>query len=161
MFSGYWQVKMEESQKDITTFPIRFGNFRFEVMPMGIINAPSTYQKMMDRILKDVPFTRAYLDDVIIHSSTMDEHVEHLAATLRWLSGHDLRLPVKKRFLGQDSVDLLGHVISHDVVHTNPQKVLAVKAAPIPVEKTDVRSLLGPAGYYRRFIRNFVHNSIL
>ena len=160
LFSGYWQIKMEESQKDITTFATRWGNFRFEVMPMGLINAPSTFQRMMDEILKDIPFARAYLDDVVVFSTSMEQHLEHLSVVLRHLAGHELRLRITKCFFCQDSVELLGHIVSAEGIRTDPKKVQAVKDAPVPMDKTGIRSFLGLVGYYRRFISGFADISI-
>ena len=159
LFSGYWQIQMEESHKDITTFTTRFGNFRFEVMPMGLINAPSTFQKMMDGLLKDIPFARAYLDDVVIFSASLEDHLEHLQVVLTLLAGFNLRLRVAKCFFAQPQVELLGHIVDKEGVHTDPKKIKAIKEAPTPTDTSGVRSFLGLAGYYRRFIRNFADHA--
>ena len=117
---------MAETHKDITTFTTRYGNFRFEVMPMGLINAPSTFQKMMDDILKDIPFARAYLDDVVIFSASIEEHMKHLHVVLTLLAGFNLRLRVAKCFFAQPQVELLGHVVNKNGVHTDPKKIKAI-----------------------------------
>ena len=159
-FSGYWKIKMEEALKDVTAFTTRYGNFRFEVMPFGLINAPSTFQKMMDDILKDLPFARAYLDDVVIFSKSMDDHMRHVSAVFDRISSHSLRLRVSKCVFCQEKVHLLGHVVTPNGIEVDPEKVKAVSDAPAPTDKTGVRSFIGLAGYYRRFIRDFAHITV-
>lgn len=155
LFQGYWQVKMAEACKEHTTFVTRYGTFSFEVMPFGLINAPATFQKMMDHILRDLPFARAYLDDVVIHSKTLEEHLEHLQLVFERLRQHQLKLRVEKCSFCSENVELLGHVVTSDGVKTDPKKIEAVREAPVPQDRGAVRSFLGLAGYYRRFIRDF------
>ena len=154
-FSGYWQFKMEEELKDFTTLTCRFGNFSFNVMPFGLMNAPSTFQKTMDDILKGLPFARAYLDDVIIYSESMEEHMAHLSTVFELIASYQFRLRVTKCVFCQDEVELLGHIVSKEGIRTDPSKIKSVRDAPTPTDKTGVRSFLGLAGYYRRFIKNF------
>ena len=159
-FSGYWKIKMEEALKDVTAFTTRYGNFRFEVMPFGLINAPSTFQKMMDDILKDIPFARAYLDDVVIFSKSMDDHMRHVSAVFDRISSHRLRLLVRKCVFCQEKFHLLCHVVTPNGIEVDPEKVKVVSDAPAPTDKTGVRSFVGLAGYYRRFIRDFAHITV-
>lgn len=87
---GYWQVKMAEFCKKYKTFVTRFGTFSFEVTPFGLINTPETFQMMMDHFFEDLLFARAFLDDVIIHSTTMKYHLEHLCSVLDLLQRSEL-----------------------------------------------------------------------
>lgn len=90
-FSGYWQVRMSKCCKEKTTFVYRYGTFQFEVMPFGLMNAPSMFQRMMDKILDGIPFPRVYLDDVIIFSATLREHVEHVTELVKLVFSHGLK----------------------------------------------------------------------
>ena len=88
LFSGYWQIRMEEAYKDKTTFICRYGTFKFEDMPFGLINAPATFQHMMDTLLKNLDFVRLYIDDIVIHSRTEHDHSVHLRETSKLIAAH-------------------------------------------------------------------------
>lgn len=96
LFQGYWKVKMAEAVKEVTTFVTRYGTFRLEVMPFGLINAPSNFQRMMDEMLMNLPFAHAHLDDVIVHSHTMRKHLKHLSIFFDLIAEHQLCLRVFK-----------------------------------------------------------------
>jgi Reverse transcriptase (RNA-dependent DNA polymerase) len=87
---------MSEACKEKTTFVCKFGNFSFEVMPFGLMNAPATFQRMMDQILSGYPFVQVYIDDVVIVSSTLDEHVKHIREAVRLISSHGLKIKLQK-----------------------------------------------------------------
>lgn len=155
LFSGYWQIPLDEDIKDITTFSCKFGTYRFEVMPFGLINAPPTFQRMMNELLGDLGFVRAYLDDVVIFSRTMTEHLGHVQVVLERISRANLKLKIKKCSFAQNSLKLLGHIVSEAGIKVDPQKTKQVADAPEPTSKTELRSFLGLASYYRRFIKDF------
>ena len=159
LFSGYWQVRMAEQCKEVTTFVCRYGTFKFEVMPFGLMNAPSIFQRMMDLIFRNCPFVRVYLDDVVFFSADLKEHVEHLSAVFATSAKHGLKLKVSKCSFAHSKIKLLGHVIDADGIAVDTDKIEVIKSAPIPVTTTEIRSFLGLAGYYRRFIRNFAEIS--
>ena len=92
IFSGYWQIQLDEQCKENTTFTSRFGTFQFEVMPLGLMNAPATFQRMMDSILRTIPFARLYLDDVVIFSKHLKGHLNHAQAVLHILKRHGLKI---------------------------------------------------------------------
>lgn len=131
----------------MTTFVTRYGTYQFEVMPFGLMNAPATFQRMMDGVLKDLPFANAYLDDVVVFSKTISEHFEHLKTVFALFSKHKLRLKIQKCEFAKNQVCLLGHIIGAEGVRVNPQKVNAIKQAPAPHDATSLRSFLGLAGY--------------
>ena len=159
LFSGYWQVKMEETSKEMTSFVTRYGTYQFEVMPFGLMNAPATFQRMMDFVLQDIPFVRVYIDDVVIFSKSLEEHVTHLKEVMGRISENGLKIKLSKCFFAQPKIRLLGHVVDKDGIHVDDDKVVAIKDTPTPTTKTELRSFLGLAGYYRRFIRNFAEIS--
>ena len=126
-------------------------------MPMGIKNAPATFQRLMDNVLTGMHGTEAfiYLDDIIVHSETLEDHdikVRRLFDRLRWAN---LKLqPDKCEFL-RTEVAYLGHIIGRDGVRPNPTKIEAIKNFPVPKTVKAVRQFLGLSGYYRRFIKDY------
>ena len=159
LFSGYWQVKMEETSKEMSSFVTRYGTYQFEVMPFGLMNAPATFQRMRDFVLQDIFFARVYIDEVVIFSKTLEEHVTHLKEVIRRISDNGLKIKLSKFFFAQPKINLLGHVVDEKGVHVDNEKVTVIKGSPTTTTKTELRSFLGLAGYYRRFIRNFAETS--
>jgi hypothetical protein len=155
--SGYWQVKMEEKDKEKTAFatPHR-GLFQFLVMPFGLANAPSVFMMLMNVVLQGLEgFACAYLDDVIIFSKTAEEHARHIQQVFERLRMHNLKLKLKKCKFFQEETEYLGFVISKDGVKPNPNKVEAIRRMAAPSNVREVRSFVGMCSYYRRFIPNF------
>ena len=155
LFQGYWQIKMDESCKEKTTFVCRYGTYQFEVMPFGLMNAGATFQRMMDQMLVNVSNVKCYIDDVVIHSPTKEDHIGHLEKVLSLLRNKGLRLRLKKCHFMQPRVELLGHYVDKDGVHTDEVKVEKIRDALPPRSRKDLRSFLGLASYYRRFIKGF------
>lgn len=150
---------MSEECKEMTTFVCRFGTFKFEVMTFGLMNSPSTFQRMMDQIVKDFTFVRVYLDDVVVFSESLIEHIVHLRAVFEAIAKAGLKLKVTKCEFAISAVKLLGHVVDNGGVHVDVEKVEAIKKVPVPTTTTELRSFLGLAGYYRRFVKGFVEIS--
>ena len=155
LFSGYWQIPMRKEFKDLTTFTCKYGTYRFEVMPFGLKNAPATFQRMMSKLLKDVPFARVYLDDVVIFSKNAKDHASHVAQVLEIIHQANLKLKLKKCCFFQRRVELLGHYVSGDGVEVDATKTDRIAKAPTPSSKSELRSFLGMCSYYRRFIKGF------
>lgn len=141
---GYWQIPMAKQSQEKTAFTTPYGLFEFCVMPFGLQNAPATFQRMMDDVLRDCQeFTRAYIDDVIVYSSTWEEHLEHLRQVFTCLRRANLSLKLKKCQFGLKQVEYLGHVIGGGVILPNPKKLEAVLHYKHPETKTEVKSFLG------------------
>lgn len=155
--SGYWQVEMDPQDRQKTAFTTPMGLYEFDRMPFGLCNAPATFQRLMQRCLGSMvhDFLLIYLDDVVVFSPDFDSHLHHLEQVFRKLHEHGLKLQPKKCKLFQQQVTYLGHVISHEGVATDPQKTAVVREWPVPQTVKQVRSFLGFAGYYRRFIQGF------
>ncbi len=155
--SGYYQIEMEEEDKSKTAFVCPLGFYEFNRMPQGITNAPSTFQRLMERCMRDINLKEVlvFLDDLIVFSDSLEEHEERLQHVLLRLRENGLKLsPAKCRFF-QTSVRYLGHIVSRDGVETDPEKIAATKTWPIPQTLRQLRSFLGFAGYYRRFVRDY------
>src|SRR6267154_1081805 len=148
---------MDEDDKDKTAFLSRRGSFRFTAMPFGLCNAPSTFQRLMNTTLVGLNYEicLVYLDDIILYSQTVEEHLIRLCILFDRLRKANLKLKPSKCHLLQKEVKFLGHVISAGTVATDPEKTEKVASWPRPQNVTEVRGFLGFASYYRRFLRNF------
>jgi transposase InsO family protein len=155
--SSYHQVQLEAEDMDKTAFICPRGMYRFRTMPFGLCNAGATFQRLMDIVLTGLNLTvcLSYLDDIVIFSTTVEQHLERLAIILQRLRESGLKLKPEKCCLLRKSVAFLGHVISENGIGTDPAKTQAVSDWPIPQCVKDIRSFLGLASYYRRFIQNF------
>ena len=126
-------------------------------MPFGLCNAPGTFQRLMERVLAGLHWISClvYLDDIIIFSQSIDDHLQKLREVFVRLQGAGLKIKPIKCFLLQRSVHYLGHVVSSKGVETDPKKVSCVKEWPTPKDIKELRQFLGLASYYRRFIKSF------
>ena len=152
--SGYWQVPMSEESRPKTAFTIPVGLFHFTRMPFGLINAPATFQRLMNTVLQGLNFEICliYLDDVIVFSHSFAEHLERLRLVLAAFRKAGLKVKPRKCKLLCEEVPYLGFIVSAEGVSTNPSKTAAVADWPVPTSCADVRNFVGFASYYRRFI---------
>jgi len=157
MCSGYWQVPVKEEDIDKTCFVTRKGIFGFKVLPFGLCNAPSTFQRLVDMALAGLTWEvcLAYLDDLIIFSNTFEQHVERLQMVFDRLVDADLKLKPSKCLLFQRKVKFLGSIVSGEGTAPDPEKVQAVAEWPHPQNLTEVRAFVALASYYRRHIPCF------
>jgi hypothetical protein len=155
--SGYHQIRMNEADIHKTSFKTYFGHFEYVVMPFGLSNAPATFQSLMNDIFKDFlrKFILVFFDDILIYSKDMSDHVLHLGTALSILRQHKLAAKMSKCVFSVSHVEYLGHVISAQGVATDPSKITAIAEWATPTTVTQLRSFLGLAGYYRRFIKDF------
>ena len=155
--SGYHQVRIHPDDVAKTAFRTRYGHFEFLVLPFGLTNAPATFMHLMQQIFRPHldSFVIVFLDDILIYSKTLDEHKTHVETVLQLLRENKLYAKQSKCEFFRSSVSFLGHVVSADGVGMEADKVKAVRDWPIPTSVHDIRSFLGLAGYYRRFVRNF------
>ncbi len=157
MDSSYWQVEMDEKDKDKTAFATHRGLFNFNVMSFGLCNAPSTFERLMERVLSGLHWEicLVYLDDVIVYSKSFSEHVSRLKTVFQRFRDASLKLKPKKCHLFQKQVLYLGHIVSDKGVATDPAKIEKVKEWPQPINVHQVRSFMGLASYYRKFCKDF------
>lgn len=155
--SGYYQIEMEECDKPKTAFVCPLGFYEFNRMPQGITNAPSTFQRLMEKVMGSINLKEVlvFLDDIIVFSSTLEEHETRLKHVLQQLRDNGLKLSSKKCHFFRSSVRYLGHIVSSRGVETDPDKVSALRTWPRPQTLSELKSFLGFAGYYRRFIRDY------
>ncbi len=155
--SGYNQVPVEERDKCKTAFCTPFGLFEFNRMPFGLCNAPGTFQRLMEHMFGSQHFQTLllYLDDVIVFSGSIDQHLERLEMVLNRLHQEGLKVKLEKCCFFKTEVKYLGHVISNKGVSTDPEKIAAVANWPRPQDVAALRSFLGFTSYYRRFVKSF------
>jgi transposase InsO family protein len=155
--SGFHQIRMAEADIEKTAFRTRYGSFEYTVLPMGLCNAPSTFMRLMNETFRDMldRCVLAFLDDILIYSRTREEHIGHVRQVLERLRKHKLYAKLSKCEWFQAEVEFLGHRIGRDGLAVSQDKVSAVQEWPAPKNVTEVRSFLGLAGFYRRFVKNF------
>ena len=153
---GYWQVPLTKGAQTKSAFATPFGLYQFKVMPFGLQGAPATFQRLMDRVLQGLEdFSAAYLDDVVIYSTSWKDHLTHLRQVLKRLQDAGLTLKLRKCQFGMAHCVYLGHVVGSGVVKPEGTKLDAVSSFPRPETKKEVCCFLGLTGYYRRFIKDF------
>ena len=155
--SGYNQVPVTEADRPKTVFCTPFGLFEWNRMPFGLCNAPSTFQRLMQRMFGDQQCQSLllYLDDIVVFSSTVEQHLERLEIVLGRLQEQGLKAKLSKCAFFQPKVRYLGHVVSDQGVSTDPSKQEVVANWQPPTTIADLRSFLGFASYYRRFVEGF------
>lgn len=155
--SGYYQVEMEEEDKAKTAFVCPIGFWEFNRMPQGVTNAPSTFQRLMEKGMGDIHLKEVlvFLDDLIGYSHTLEEHETRLMHVLNRLRDYELKLSPDKYNFFKTSVRYLGHVVSREGVRTDPEKIRALTTWPRPQNLKELRLFLGFSGYYRRFIKDY------
>jgi transposase InsO family protein len=155
--SGFYQVKMHPADREKTAFVSPLGFYEFNRMPQGITNAPATFQRLMENCVGSMNLQQvlAFLDDLIVFSRSLEEHEVALRRVFQRLRKYGLKLSPGKCHFFQRSVRYLGHVISEKGVQTDPEKISVVKDWPRPANMKELKSFLGFAGYYRRFVEKF------
>lgn len=155
--AGYWQVEVDEADREKTAFSTTEGHYQFVTMPMGLKGAPATFQHLMNMVLKGLHWSciLVYLDDIIIFARSFQEHQQRLKTVLDRLREAGLKLKPSKCHFARKSVKFLGHVVSSEGVHTDPDKTKKIADWPSPQSVEEVRSFIGLASYYRRFIQDF------
>ena len=155
--SGFWQIPLDEDSREKSAFVTRSGKFEFLRMPFGLVNAPTTYQTMMNKVLRGLNWDilLVYMDDIIIFSSNFETHLEHLQKVFTRIVETNLTLNPKKCTFGAQKVLYLGHFISEKGVEVNHDKVKAISSFPQPKTVKQVREFLGMTNYYRKFIKGY------
>lgn len=155
--SGFYQIPLSPDTKEKTTFVSHSGQYNFLRLPMGMTNAPISFQILMTKVLKGQNFKNllCYVDDVIIFSKSFEEHLKHLKEVFYRLDNADLRLHPEKCKFAMPKVLYLGHFISEKGVEVDSSKIEIITKYPQPTSQKQIRQFLGLCGYYRKFIRNY------
>ncbi|GAU42762.1 hypothetical protein TSUD_239250 [Trifolium subterraneum] len=155
--SGYHQIRVKTEDVLKTAFRTRYGHYEYTVMPFGVTNAPGVFMEYMNRIFHSFldKFVVVFIDDILVYSKTEEEHKEHLRIVLQVLKEKKLYAKLSKCEFWLEEISFLGHVISSRGIAVDPAKVDAVMKWGTPESVSEIRSFLGLAGYYRRFIEGF------
>ncbi|KAG8490124.1 hypothetical protein CXB51_015779 [Gossypium anomalum] len=155
--SGYYQLRVKESDVPKPAFRTRYGHYEFLVMPFGLTNAPAVFMDLMNRIFQPYldRFIVVFIDDILIYSRDETEHAEHLRIVLQTLRDKQFYAKFSKSEFWLREVRFLGHIVSGDGIRVDPSKISTIIDWKPPKNVTEVRSFLGLAGYYRRFVNGF------
>ena len=154
--SGYYHIGLSHSAKPKTAFVISgMGKYEFNRVPFGLAQAPTHFQKLINKVLTDCNFAMGYLDDIIIFSKTEEEHLEHLETIFNRLREAGLKLKLQKCSFFKKHIQYLGHLISDEGIQPLPEKLESIAKMPTPKNAKQVKQFLGLVGYYRKFIPRF------
>ncbi|KAK6012382.1 zinc knuckle [Ostertagia ostertagi] len=153
--SGYWQIRLSEDAKRKSAFTTSEGLFQFTVLPFGLSTSPAVFQRMMDMVLKGLELEDevfVYIDDILVATESIERHYVVLRRVFEALRKANLRLKPQKCTFFRESVSFLGHYIDKDGVRTDPEKIRKIAEYPLPTSAAELRTFLGMASYYRKFI---------
>ena len=151
---GYWQIPVKEEDRAKTAFVTPDGQYQFKVLPFGMVNAPALFTRMMRRLLDGVPNVVHYIDDILIYSTSWEEHINDVRRVLTALRGANLTARPTKCQFGCTNVEFLGHRVGEGTIQPTKEGVEKVLAASRPTTKKEVRAFIGLVAYYRKFIPN-------
>lgn len=148
---------MHPNDVEKTAFVTPQGLYEFIRMLFGLKNAPATFQRLMNHILRDYinKTCVVYLDDILIFSTSLTEHLKNLTDVLRVLKNNNLKLQISKCSFLRKNTEVLGHILTEEGLKPNMNKVIAIKNLPLPQTEKQLRSFLGASGYYRKFIQGY------
>ncbi|KAL5838121.1 hypothetical protein ACOSQ3_015290 [Xanthoceras sorbifolium] len=155
--SGYHQLRIKDSNIPKTAFRTRYGHYEFVVMPFGLTNAPAAFMDLMNRIFRPYldQFVVVFIDDILVYSQTAEDHDKHLRVVLQILREKQLYGKLSKCEFWLPEIAFLGHIVSAEGIKADPKKIEAIVEWKPLRNVTEVRSFLGLAGYYRRFVKGF------
>jgi len=154
---GYHQVPLCEEDKEKTAFNTQMGHYHFTRMPFGLKGAPATFQRIMNTVLSGLNGLKCfvYLDDVVVYGYNLLDHNRKLTEVFQSFRNFNLKLQPKKCHFVRKEICYLGHIITSQGIKPDPSKIEAINKYPTPKNAKEIKSFLGLAGYYRRFIKNF------
>ena len=153
--AGYHHIGLATDSIPKMAFTSPFGKYEYVKVPFGLAQAPAYFQELMTGVLKDLPFAMAYLDDIIIYSSTPEEHLQHIKTVFEKLHHAKLSMKLSKYHFFAKEIQYLRHILGVEGIRPVPAKAEAIKAMHPPVNQKQVRAFLRLVGYYRKFIKNF------
>ena len=155
--SGYYQIPLSAEATKISCFVTKSGTYGFKRLPMGLSTSSHCFERLMETVLRGLQYEEllVYMDDVIVFSSSEQQHVERLSRMLGRLMDAGLKIKPAKTRLFQRQVEYLGHIVDEHGIHTDPKKIEAIMKISTPDDVKPLRSFLGLTGYYRKFIPNY------
>ncbi|GJP39194.1 hypothetical protein CLOM_g23584 [Closterium sp. NIES-68] len=155
--SGYWQIRIADESVHKIAFRTRYGSYEYLGMPFGLTNAPATFQAEMNHILRPLldECVVVYLDDILVYSRDMQQHVEHLRRVFEILRRERFYVKLSKSDFALEKVQFLGHIVSTQGVHVDAKKIEAVRTWKTPENVKELQQFLGFANYYNRFVPQY------
>ena len=155
--SGYHQLRIANADVPKTAFRTRYGHYEFLVMPFGLTNAPAVFIALMNKVFQPYldKFVIVFIDAILVYSRDEEEHTNHLRLVLQTLREKQLYAKFNKCEFWLDQVVFLGHIVSGEGIKVDPKKIEAILNWEPPKNVPELRSFLGLAGYYRRFVKGF------
>ena len=155
--SCYHQLRVRQEDIAKTAFRTRYGQYEFTVMLFGLTNAPAFFMTLMNKVFMEELdlFVMVFIDDILVYSKNAEEHGQHLRVVMGKLRKHQLYAKFSKCEFWLQRVNFLGHVLTAEGVEVDPEKIKAISEWKQPTSAKEIRSFLGLAGYYRRFIEGF------
>nr|KYP67724.1 Retrovirus-related Pol polyprotein from transposon 17.6 [Cajanus cajan] len=155
--SCYNQIRIKEGDEWKTAFNTKFGSYEWLVVPFGLTNAPSTFMRLMNHVLRDCigRFVVVYFDDILVYRSSLSDHIGYLRQVFSIFRENHLFRNLEKCIFCVNSVVFLGFIVNKNGVHVDPEKIKAIQEFPIPQSVGDVRSFHGLASFYKKFLPNF------
>ena len=155
MLKGYWQVPLTQRAREISAFVTLSGLYQYKVMPFGMKNAPATFQRMVNKLVRDIDGCEGYIDDVVIFSDNWSDHIRQIERFFQIMREAKLTINLMKSEFGKATVKYLGHIIGQGQVRPLDAKIQTIVKYPIPTSRKELARFLGMAGYYRNFCLNF------
>ena len=155
MLKGYWQVPLTRRAREISAFVTPSGLYQYKVMPFGMKNAPATFQRMVNKLVRDIDGCKGYIDDVVIYSDKWSDHIRQIKRFFQIMRDSKLTINLMKSEFGKATVKYLGHIVGQGQVRPLDAKIQTIAKFPIPTSRKELARFLGMAGYYRNFCLNF------
>lgn len=154
---GFHQIEIAEKDIRKTAFSTDKGHYEFVRMPFGLKNAPATFQRLMNSVLSEYigKICLVYLDDIIVFSTSLEEHITSLQKIFKRLQEVNLKIQLDKTEFLKKETEFLGHVVTTEGIKANPNKISAIKNYKLPTTSKQIKSFLGITGYYRKFIKDY------
>ena len=155
MLKGYWQVPLTQRAREISAFVTPSGLYQYKVMPFGMKNAPATFQRIVNKLVRDIDGCEGYIDDVVIFSDNWSDHIHQIKRFFQIMREAKLTINLMKSEFGKATVKYLGHIVGQGQVRPLDAKIQTIVKYPIPTSRKELARFLGMAGYYRNFCLNF------
>lgn len=161
LLQAYYQIPLAEEDKHKSAIVTPFGLFEFNFMPFGLRNGPSSFQRFINEVVRGLNFCFAYLDDILVASSSPEEHSKHLEIVFGRLNQYGLRLNISKSTFGVNEIVFLGYTITREGTKPDPNRVMAIREHKRPENVKELRAFLGTINFYRRYLKNAAENQAI
>ncbi len=154
--SGFWIIQLDEKSQPLTAFTIPGqGQYQWITSPMGLLGCPASFQRLMEGVLRNISNVIVYIDDLLVHTNTHEDHVKVLKQVLQRLHSHNLKINLDKCFFGNKEVSYLGFTLMPEGIKPGKNKLKAIKDAKPPTDVKTIRSFVGLCNFFRTHIKNF------